>query len=131
MPHIVHIVRPPTDDYTLPSASPRYSKIRKLDTSHLGLTWATKLPSTTPSNDVISLPSTRACRISETSLNASSRLTLHTQSSLPRCSREFRNVVTPRRKISNVITRQYDCHKLTFLQKDDQYFVTLNDRPCQ
>ena len=38
MSHIVHIVRPPTDDYTLPSASPRprHSKIRKSDASHLG-----------------------------------------------------------------------------------------------
>ena len=73
------------------------------------LTWATKLPSKTPSNDAISLPSTR--RISETSLNTSSRLALHAQSSLPQCSREFRNVITLRRKISYVITRQDGCHK--------------------
>ena len=95
------------------------------------LTWATKLPSTTPSNYAISLPSTHARWISETSSNASSRLALYVQSSLPQCSREFRNVITPRRKISNVITRQDGCHKLTFLRKDDQYFVTLNDRPWQ
>ena len=68
-------------------------------------------------------------RISETSSNTSSRLALHAQSSLPRCSREFRNVITLRRKISNVITKQDGCPKLTFLRKDDQYFVTLNDRP--
>ena len=95
------------------------------------LTWVTKLASTTPSNNAISLPSTRARRILETSSNASSRLALHAQLSLLQCSREFRNVITPRRKISNVITRQNGCHKLTFLQKDDQYFMTLNDRPWQ
>ena len=61
-------------------------------------------------------------------LNTSSRLALHAQSSLPQCSREFRNVITPRRKIINVITRQDGCHKLTFLRKNDQYLVTLNDR---
>ena len=85
-------------------------------------TWATKLPSTTPSNDVISLPSTCARRIS---------VALQAQSSLPQCSCEFQNVITPRGKISNVITRQHGCHKLTFLRKVDQYFVTLNDRPWQ
>ena len=129
MPHIVHIVRTPTDDYTLPSASrrPRHSKITKSDASHLG----NKLPSTTPSNDAISLPSTCARRILETSSYASSRLALHAQSSLPQRSREFRNVITPRQKISYVITRQDGCHKLTFLRKDDQYFVMLNDRPWQ
>ena len=36
MLHIVHIVRPPTDDYTLPSASPRHPKRRKSDASLLG-----------------------------------------------------------------------------------------------
>ena len=59
------------------------------------------------------------------------RLALHAQSSLPQCSREFRNVITPPRKISYVITRQDGCHKLMFLRKGDQYFVTLNDRPWQ
>ena len=63
--------------------------------------------------------------------NELERLALHAQSSLPQCSREFRNVITPPRKISNVITRQDGCHKLTFLRKCDQYFVTLNDRPWQ
>ena len=95
------------------------------------LTWATKPPSTTQSNNAISLPSTRARRISETSMNASSRLALHVQSSPPQCSREFQNVITPQRKISNVITRQDGCHKLTFLRKDDQKFVTLKHRPWQ
>ena len=93
--------------------------------------------------------------------NELERLALHAQSSLPQCSREFRNVITPPRKISyvisrqdgchklmqcsrefrNVITpprkisyvisRQDGCHKLMFLRKGDQYFVTLNDRPWQ
>ena len=93
------------------------------------LTWATKLPSKTQSNDAISLPSTR--RILENSSNTSSRLALHAQSSLLQCSREFLNIITLRRKISYVITKQDGCHKLTFLWKDDQYFVTLNDRPWQ
>ena len=63
--------------------------------------------------------------------NELERLALHAQSSLPQCSREFRNVITPPRKISYVITRQDGCHKLMFLRKGDQYFVTLNDRPWQ
>ena len=63
--------------------------------------------------------------------NELERLALHVQSSLPQCSREFRNVITPPRKISYVITRQDGCHKLMFLRKGDQYFVTLNDRPWQ
>ena len=63
--------------------------------------------------------------------NKLERLALHAQSSLPQCSREFRNVITPLRKISYVITRHDGCHKLTFLRKDDQYFVTLNDQPWQ
>ena len=96
-----------TDDYTLPSASPPPDTPKSENL--VPLTWATKLQSTTPSNDAISLPSTRVRRISETSSNASSRLALHTvhaQSSLPLCSREFRNVITPKRKISNAITMQ-------------------------
>ena len=63
--------------------------------------------------------------------NELERLALHAQSSLPQCSREFRNVITPPRKISYVITRQDGCHKLMFLRKGDQYFVTLNDRLWQ
>ena len=120
-------LRPTTTLSPLQARAPDTPKSENL----MPLTWATKLPSTTPSNDTISLPSTRARRISETSSNTSSRLALHVQSSLPQYSREFRNVITPRQKILNVITRQDGCHKLTFLQKDDQYFVTLNDRPWQ
>ena len=63
--------------------------------------------------------------------NELERLALHAQSGLPQCSREFRNVITPPRNISNVITRQHGCHKLTFLKKGDQYFVMLNDRRWQ
>ena len=63
--------------------------------------------------------------------NELERLALLAQSSLPQCSREFRNVITPPQTISYVITRQDGCHKLTFLRKGDQYFVTLNDRPWQ
>ena len=127
-------LRPTTTLSPLQARTPDTPKSENLMT----LTWATKLPSTTPSNDTISLLSTRARRISETSSNTSSRLALHVQSSLPHVqsslpqySREFRNVITPRRKILNIITRQDGCHKLTFLRKDDQYFVTLNDRPWQ
>ena len=122
VPHIVHIVRPPTDDYTLPSASPRP---RKFDASHLG-NKTTKLNSIERRH--ITAVNTQDLG---TSSNASSRLALHAQSSLPQCSREFQNVITPRRKISYVITRHDGCHKLTFLRKDDQYFVTLNDWPWQ
>ena len=113
---------------TVTTLSPRQAPDTPKSENLMPLTWATKLPSTTPSNNAISLPSTRARRFSETNLNASSRLALHAQSS--QCSREFRNVITPQRKISNVITRQDGCHKLMFLWKDDQYFVTLNDRPA-
>ena len=128
MPHIVHIVRPPTDDYTLPSASPRprHSKITKSDASYIPgqQNYQTQLHRTTP----------YYCR---QHANAGSRkrartlIAPHAQSSLPQYSREFRNVITPPRKISNVFTRQDGCHKLTFLRKGDQYFVTLNDRPWQ
>ena len=130
MPHIVHIVRPPTDDYTLPSASPhpRHSKIRKSDASHLG--------KTTKHNSIERCHITAVnTRTQDLGKELKRKLTLSAaravESSLPQCSREFRNVITPRRKISNAITRQDGCHKLTFLRKDDQYFVTLNDRPWE
>ena len=100
--------------------------------NQMPLTWATKLRSKHNSIERRHITAVNTARtISETSSNASSRLMLQAQSSLPQCSREFRNVITPWRKILNVITRQDDCHKLTFMRKDDQYFVTLNDRPWQ
>ena len=109
----------------LASPRPRHSKITKSDASYIPgqQNLQTQLHRTTPYH----------CRqhAHAGSRNELKRLALHAQSSLPQCSREFRNVITPPRKISYVITRQDACHKLTFLRKGDQYFVTLNDRPWQ
>ena len=120
-------LRPTT---TLPSASPRprHSKITKSDASYIPgqHNYQTQLHRTTPYH----------CRQhahagSRKRTRTLSAVALHAQSSLPQCSREFRNVITPPRKISYVITRQDDCHKLMFLRKGDQYFVTLSHRPWQ
>ena len=112
---------------TLHSASPcpRHSKITKSDASYI------------PGHKTTKHNSIERCHITAVNTrtqhlgNELERLALHAQSSLPQCSREFRNVITPPRKISYVITRQDGCHKLMFLRKGDQYFVTLNDRPWQ
>ena len=127
VPHIVHIVRPPTDNYTLPSASPRprHSKIRKSDASHLG--------NKTTKHNSIERRHITAVNTQDLGNELEHKLMLSAARAvdLPQCSREFRNVITLRRKISYIITRQDGCHKLTFLRKDDQYFVTLNYRPWQ
>ena len=106
---IACIVWPPSDDKTLPTASPRYLKIIKHDAPHLVNN------SMTPSNDAISLLQTREKRAL----------------CLQMYSRDLRNVITPRQKTANVIIEQDSHQKVAFLQKDNKFFVTLNDWPWQ
>ena len=126
--HIVHIIRPPTDNYTLPSSSPcpRHSKIWKSDDSPGQQT--TK--HTSIERRHITAVNTRTQDLGnelERKLTLSAARAVESAAVFTWISKR----ITPRWKISHVITRQNSYHKITFLRKDDQYFMTLNDRRWQ